>query len=51
MKLSKEWSEVASTGDVEKKLSYWADDAFLMSPGQTTIKGKPAIRKMVEESF
>ena len=51
MKLSKEWSEVASTGDVEKTISYWADDAFLMSPGQPPLKGKPAIRQMVEESY
>ena len=51
MKLSREWSEVASTGDVEKTLSYWADDAFVMSAGQPPLKGKPAIRQMVEESY
>ena len=51
MKLSKEWSEVASTGDVEKTVSYWADDAFVMSAGQPPLKGKPAIRQMVEESY
>ena len=51
MKLSREWSEVASTGDVEKTVSYWADDAFVMSAGQPPLKGKPAIRQMVEESY
>ena len=51
MKLSKEWSEVASTGDVEKTVSFWADDAFVMSAGQPPVKGKPAIRQMVEESY
>ena len=51
MKLSKEWSEIASTGDVEKTVSYWADDAFVMSAGQPPLKGKPAIRQMVEESY
>lgn len=51
MKLSKDWSEVASTGDMEKIVSYWADDAFVMSAGQPPLNGKSAIRKMVEESF
>ena len=51
MKLSQEWSEVVSTGDVDKIVSYWTDDAFLMSAGQPPLKGKPAIRQMVEASF
>ena len=51
MQLSKEWSKVASAGDVTKTLSYWADDAILMSGGQPTLNGKEAIKKMVEESF
>src|SRR5688572_972806 len=40
MSLSREWSEVAATNDIEKTLSYWADDATVMSPGQPIIKGK-----------
>jgi uncharacterized protein (TIGR02246 family) len=51
MKLSKEWSEVASTRDVAKTLSYWAEDAFVMVAGQPPLKGKAAIQQMVEESF
>ena len=51
MQLSKEWSKTASTGDVSKTVSYWADDAVLMSAGQPVLKGKEAIKKMVEESF
>jgi len=51
MQLSKEWSETASKGDVEKTLSYWADDAVVMSAGQPPLKGKTAIRQMVEESY
>ena len=51
MQLSKDWSKVAATGDVTKTVSYWADDAILMSPGQPVLKGKDAIKKMVEESF
>ena len=51
MQLSKEWSKAASTGDVTKTISYWADDAILMSGGQPTLNGKKEIKKMVEESF
>jgi uncharacterized protein (TIGR02246 family) len=48
MSLSREWSAVAGTGDIEKTLGYWADDATVMSPGQPAIKGKEGIRAMVE---
>jgi uncharacterized protein (TIGR02246 family) len=51
IQLSKDWSQVASTGDVEKTVSYWAEDAIVMSSGQPPVKGKQAIRKMVEESY
>ncbi|HEX6847205.1 MAG TPA: SgcJ/EcaC family oxidoreductase [Chitinophagaceae bacterium] len=51
MLLSKEWSQTVATKDVEKMVRYWADDAFLMQQGQAPLKGKEAIRKMVEESF
>ena len=48
MNISKEWSKWASTDSVEKMLSYWADDAIVMPPGQPPVKGKKAIRAMVE---
>jgi uncharacterized protein (TIGR02246 family) len=51
MHASREWSKIASTGDVEKTLGYWADDALMMSANQPPLKGKQAIRQMVEESF
>ncbi len=51
MRLSKEWSQAASAGDVEKIIGYWADDAVVMSAGQPVLNGKQAIRKMVEESY
>jgi uncharacterized protein (TIGR02246 family) len=49
--LSKEWSNAAATTDTAKILSYWADDAVVMSPGQLPLKGKDAIRAMVVGSF
>jgi len=48
MQLSKEWSKLAGTDSIERILSFWADDAIVMSPGQPPIKGKTAIREMVE---
>lgn len=51
MQLSREWSKAASSGDVEKTLSYWGEDAVMISAGEPILDGKPAIRKMVEESF
>ena len=50
MEISREWSKVAATNDIEKTLSLWADDALIMSPGQPSLKGKEAIRQMVEGS-
>lgn len=47
MQISREWSKSAATDSVEKTLSYWADDAVVMSPGDSPIKGKDAIRAMV----
>ncbi len=51
MQLSKEWSQTIASKDVDKIVSYWADDAFVMQAGQPPLKGKQAIRQMVEESF
>jgi uncharacterized protein (TIGR02246 family) len=51
MQISRDWSQTASTGDLEKTLSYWADDAVLLPAGQHMLKGKKEISKMVEESF
>jgi uncharacterized protein (TIGR02246 family) len=51
MQLSKEWATVASSGNVDKTVSYWADDAYLVSAGQPPLKGKQAIRQMVIDSY
>ncbi|MGK2861733.1 MAG: YybH family protein [Chitinophagaceae bacterium] len=48
MQTSREWSKAAATGDMEKTLEYWAEDAVVMSPGQPPLKGKAAIRGMIE---
>ncbi|MCU7551381.1 DUF4440 domain-containing protein [Chitinophagaceae bacterium LB-8] len=51
MQLSREWSQIASTGDVEKTVSYWSDDAYMVSAAQPPLKGKQAIRQMVIDSY
>jgi ketosteroid isomerase-like protein len=51
MELSKSWSEFASKKDLEKTVSYWADDALMISAGEPVLEGKQAIEKMVKESF
>ena len=50
MQISRDWSKYAATDSIDKILSYWADDAVVMSPGQPPIKGKKAIREMIEGS-
>ena len=46
----KDWPKLAATGETEKILTYWADDAIIMSPGQPTISGIKEIRNMIERS-
>ncbi|HKZ65215.1 MAG TPA: DUF4440 domain-containing protein [Chitinophagaceae bacterium] len=50
MQISRDWSKSAATPDIEKTLSYWAEDAVMFQPGQPALKGKKAIREMVEGS-
>ena len=51
MQLSRDWTEAAVARDVEKAVSYWAEDAIFMSANQAPLRGKQAIREMVEGSF
>jgi uncharacterized protein (TIGR02246 family) len=51
MQLSRDWSQSAASGDIEKTLAYWADDAVVMAPGQPPLQGKKAIREMIEGSM
>ena len=49
MQLSRDWSDLIKTGDIDKILDAWADDAVMMAPGLPPLKGKDAIRNYVEE--
>lgn len=48
---SREWARAAEAGDIEAALSFWADDAIVMAPGQPTVVGKPAIREFLRQSL
>jgi len=46
------WSQAAMEGrDVDRVVSYWADDAIVMPPGSSPLVGKAAIREFVAKSF
>jgi ketosteroid isomerase-like protein len=51
MQASRDWSKFASSRDIENTLRYWTDDAIVISAGETDIKGKAAIRGMIEGSL
>lgn len=48
MALSREWSDIAGSGDTEATLTFWAEDAVMMPPGSPPLRGKAAIRGFVE---
>jgi uncharacterized protein (TIGR02246 family) len=45
------WASAAAARDLERTVSYWADDATLMPPDMTALKGKDAIRGYVAGAF
>jgi ketosteroid isomerase-like protein len=51
MELSRSWAKSVKEKDVEKMLSYWADDAMVMSPNEPAVVGIEALRGMVERSM
>jgi uncharacterized protein (TIGR02246 family) len=51
LRLDAEWSEAAQTRDVDRVVSYWADDATVLPPGGPAIVGRAGIREFVARSF
>src|SRR5262245_8300928 len=51
LELDRQWSEAAGARDVDRALSFWADDAVVFPPGGPAVAGKPAIRAFVVKSF
>ncbi len=50
MQTSREWSQAAQAGDMDKVASYFADDAVMISSGQQPVRGKQAIRANLAET-
>jgi ketosteroid isomerase-like protein len=51
MERSRDWSRLASTGQLDSILDGWAEDAVVMPPGLPPIEGKGAIRQYVEAAL
>ena len=51
LRLDAEWARVAQSGDLERILAYWSDDAALLPPGSPALVGKAAIRAYIAQSL
>lgn len=51
MELSRAWSQSVKGRNVEEMISYWADDAILMSPNEAAVVGIDSLRTMVQRSL
>ena len=47
MQLSRQWSELVGSGDLEAALDYWAEDAVMLPPDLPMLSGKAAITEYV----
>jgi ketosteroid isomerase-like protein len=50
LKTDQEWAAEAASGDIDRIVSYWSDDAVVLPPNRPPLVGKAAIRKFVAES-
>lgn len=48
MRLSREWSAKVASAPVDEWIDVWADDAVMMPPGLSAVRGKAPIRQYVE---
>ena len=46
-----EWSKAAAAKDVERLVSFYADDASVFAPGTPVVTGKDAIRRTLDADF
>jgi len=50
MELSRNWSAMLASGDLEASIDFWADDAVMLPPDLPALYGKAAIREYVMEA-
>ena len=51
MQADSAWLAAAASRNVDSTLSFWTDDARLISPGEPPVVGRDAIRKMLTDGF
>lgn len=51
MDTSRAWSASVKSGDLDKIVSFWTDDAVVMMPGEPVRRGKGEIRPYVQQSL
>lgn len=51
LKADSAWLAAARAANVDSTLSFWTDDARVISPGQPPLIGQAAIRTMLTEGF
>jgi uncharacterized protein (TIGR02246 family) len=50
LQTDKEWAAAVAAGDIQRVLTFWADDAVVYFPGAPSAIGKEAIREMVKKN-
>jgi uncharacterized protein (TIGR02246 family) len=45
------WLAAAQAGDLERTVSFWSDDVYMMPPGGPAMVGKEALRRYVAGAF
>lgn len=51
LRVDAEWSRAAQGRDIDRIVSFWAEDAMVLPPGSAPVVGKTAIREFVAKSF
>lgn len=51
LQVDRAWAAASLSGNVDSIVSYWAEDARVVEPGQAVLQGKAAIRSMVAGSL
>lgn len=51
LQVDRAWAATSLSGNVDSIVSYWAEDARVLGPGQPVLQGKAAIRSMVASSL
>jgi uncharacterized protein (TIGR02246 family) len=51
LRVDAEWLAAAQSRDVDRVVSFWADDAVVFPPGGPAVSGRAAIREYVVKSF